>query len=726
MMTGIATGPKHVIETKGPNRQGTRDRVAAYGALVLVCHYYGSDHDDAALAREYSPDGTVRPLDVVRAARSCGFKAREVHLAPSRVSITPLPLICIGRDGDYFVLAKAENKSCVIARANAAPQIVSEQALREIWEGHAILLSKRDSLSEALGKFDISWFIPALVKYRRVIAEILVVSVFLQIFAIVTPLMFQIVIDRVLAEQRLSTLYVVVGTLTVVSLLEVVMGGLRTHAMNHTAGRIDAELGGKLFAHLLRLPMAYFQSRPSGQTAARVMELESIREFMTGSALTALIDALFIFVLLAAMYVWSPTLTVVVLATLPLYAVTALFVTPVLKRRVDQKFRRHAASHSFLIESITGAETIKSLSISPARNGEWHGRLAAAVVSNLRAATVGVWGAQTFTLVSKISLILVLFVGAREVIAGALTVGSLVAFNMLSQQVAAPVLRMAHLWQDFQEMRISVERLGDILNTPREPRPQSTGTLPDLKGEVRFENLRFSYPGASGAVVNGLDCTVRPGEIVGIVGPSGCGKSTLMRLLQRLYTPDSGRILIDGMDIALLDPERLRQRIGIVLQESYLFSGTVRQNIAQCDPGAPLERIMEAARLAGVHDVIMEMPLGYDSQLEERGQNLSGGQRQRMAIARALMANPSILIMDEATSALDYESELHIQSAMRQIARNRTVLIIAHRLSALRPCERILTLEKGALVQDGPPRELMDEDGFFRRLCHSQMFREAS
>ena len=297
-----------------------------------------------------------------------------MHLTPSRVSITPLPLICIGGDGDYFVLAKAENKSCVIARADAAPRIVSEQALREIWDGHAILLSKRDSLSEALGKFDISWFIPALVKYRRVIAEILVVSVFLQIFAIVTPLMFQIVIDRVLAEQRLSTLYVVVGTLTVVSLLEVVMGGLRTHAMNHTAGRIDAELGGKLFAHLLRLPMAYFQSRPSGQTAARVMELESIREFMTGSALTALIDALFIFVLLAALYVWSPTLTAVVLATLPLYAVTALFVTPVLKRRVDRKFRRHAASHSFLIESITGPETIKSLAIPPARNGEWHGR----------------------------------------------------------------------------------------------------------------------------------------------------------------------------------------------------------------------------------------------------------------------------------------------------------------------------------------------------------------
>lgn len=699
-------------------------RNGAYDSLVLVCNYFGLNADSRYLAGEFSPRISVSCRDLVRAARSVGLKAREARVALDRLATTPFPLIGIDVHGVFFVLAKVENGSCVVVRGGKPPDIVAVSDLADIWDGQSILLTRRDSLEEAIRKFDLTWFIPTVMKYRRIMAEILIVSAFLQVFAIVTPLMFQIIIDRVLAEQQMGTLYVVTGTLVIVSFMEVILGGLRSIALAHTASRIDAELGGRLFSHLLRLPLAYFQFQPSGQTAARVLELENIREFLTGNALNAMIDVIFIFVLFIAMSFWSPLLTLVVAAIIPLCILVAVIVTPILKRRVDIKFRRHASSHSFLIESISGMETIKSLAIAPPRIDEWHNRLAAHVAANLNVVAVGTWGGQAFMVISKIMLIGVLFFGAQEVIAGALTVGSLVAFNMLAQQVAAPILRMSNLWQDFQEMRLSVERLGDILNSPVEPRPKSTEAPKQISGEVRFESLSFSYPGQGRPVVDSMNCVVKPGEIVGVVGPSGCGKSTLMRLLQRLYTPDSGRVLLDGLDIALMDPDWLRRRVGIVLQESYLFNDTVRRNIAQCDPSAPLEAVIDAAKLSGIHDFIVGLPMGYDTMLEERGQNLSGGQRQRMAIARALVGTVSILIMDEATSALDYESELHIQQAMRRIAENRTVFIVAHRLSALRPCTRILTLDSGRVVQDGTPRDLLAQDGFFRKLCQSQMFQE--
>lgn len=698
-----------------------------YKVLSFLCQYHGKESAAQDLQAEFSANGDVRIEDLVRAARSLNFKSKYKKLRLERLSKTPLPLMACLADGTSFVLAKYDGNQCVTFVPGQAPKQMSYAELEQIWSGDAILLVPDEGAVTATTQaFGLSWFVPAFLKYWRLLLELLGVSILLSLIAIITPLMFQIVIDRVMGEQLLSTLYVVICVLVGAAMLEFAIGGLREHAINHTGARIDAELGGKLFNHLLKLPLPYFQSRPAGQTAARVMCLEDIRQFLTGSTLSAVIDTIFIIALIAVLFILSVPLAWVVVALFPLFFISAFFISPILRARMEEKFERNAKAHSFLIESVSGAETIKSLALGPLRDRQWHNRVAQSARANLRSANVNIWGMQIFVFISKIVTVAILFFGALEVIGEGMTVGTLVAFNMIAQQASAPILRMANLWQDFQQMRISVARLGDILNCPAEYRPASKRALPRLKGKIIFDDVCFQYPESSAKALDHFALEIQPGEIVGIVGRSGCGKSTLTKVLQRLYTPQYGNIVIDGNDISLMDPDDLRRQVRVVLQESHLFSGTVRENIAFCMPSASLDEVMSAAKLAGIHDDIMRLAAGYDTPIEERGQNISGGQKQRLAIARAILSDPAILIMDEATSALDYESELHIQAKMAKIAEKRTVLIIAHRLSALRPCNRIITLDRGRVTQDGKPQLLMKVPGFFRELCESQIFQEAS
>jgi subfamily B ATP-binding cassette protein HlyB/CyaB len=589
------------------------------------------------------------------------------------------------------------------------------------WDGSLILMTRRAGLSDITRRFDITWFLGAIHKYRRLLGEVLLASFFLQLFALVSPLFFQVVIDKVLVHRALPTLDVLIVGLVAISLFETVLGILRTYLFSHTTNRIDVELGARLFRHLLALPLAYFQARRVGDSVARVRELENIRNFLTSSALTLVIDLLFTAVFLAVMFVYSPLLTGIVLASLPLYIAISAAATPLFRRRLDEKFRRGAENQAFLVESVTGIETLKAMAVEPQMQRRWEEQLAGYVASSFRVLSLGNSASQLVQLVSKVATAGILYFGARLVIDGSLSVGELVAFNLLAGRVSAPVLRLAQMWQDFHQARLSIQRLGDILNTTAEPTyAAGRARLPAIRGDIRFEYVTFRYRVDGQEVLSDIRFDVPAGQMVGIVGPSGSGKSTFAKLVQRLYVPESGRVLIDGMDLAMADPAWLRRQIGVVLQENVLFNRSVRENIALADPAMPLERVVAAARLAGAHDFVLELAEGYDTIIGERGSTLSGGQRQRIAIARALVSDPRILIFDEATSALDSESERVIQRNMKQIAKGRTVLVIAHRLSTVRTADRIITIERGHVVEDGTHDSLIRSGGRYATLHRLQ------
>ena len=545
----------------------------------------------------------------------------------------------------------------------------------------------------------------------------LLASLFVQVFALVNPLFFQIVVDKVLVHKGTSTLILIAIGMVSLGFFNVVLQYLRAYVLSHTTNRIDVELGAKLFNHLLHLPLSYFETRAAGQTVARVRELETIRAFLTGQGLSSLIDLLFTVIFVAVLFAYSWFLALIVLCSAPLYSIIAILVRPMLREKIKQRFNRGAETQQFLVEAVVGMQTLKAAAVEPMTQASWEEKLAAYVRTSFDATLLATFGQNATQYVSMLTMALIIFFGAQAVIAGQMTVGELVAFNMIASQVAQPILRLSQLFQDFQQVRVSVERLGDILNTPVEPAPQNLPILPPPRGAIELKNISFRYRAGYPEVLSDVSLSIAPGEVVGIVGPSGSGKSTMTKLIQRLYQPERGQILIDGIDIAQVDPTWLRRHIGVVLQENVLFNRTIHENIAFANPAMPRANVIRVAQLAGAHEFIAQLPQGYDTMIEERGANLSGGQRQRIAIARALATNPRILIFDEATSALDYESERSVQQNMREIVRGRTVLIIAHRLAAVRSCDHIVSLLQGRIVEQGTHDELVKcEKGVYGHL----------
>ena len=677
---------------------------------------------DAGQIRHRLGTGSIGATEMLRCAKDLGLKARVCRSSWPRLAGTPLPAIATLRDGGFLLLAKAgEDKVLVQSPGEHRPSLMTQAELIARWDGRLILMARRAGLGDTGRRFGLGWFLAAVHKYRRLLGEVLVASFFLQLLSLVAPLFFQVVIDKVLVHRTLSTLDVLVVGLVTIAVFETVLGIGRTYVFAHTTNRIDVELGARLFRHLMALPLAYFQSRRVGDSVARVRELENIRNFLTGSALTLVIDLFFATVFLAVMALYSPLLTAIVLGSLPFYVAISAGATPLFRRRLAEKFRLGAENQAFLVESVTGIETLKAMAVEPQMQRRWEEQLAGYVAASFRVLSLGNSASQAVQLVSKLVTAGILYGGARLVIDGELSVGELVAFNILAGRVSAPVLRLAQLWQDFHQARLSVSRLGDILNmTPEPTYAAGRGRLPAIQGGVRFEHVSFRYRVDGPEILSDISFEVPAGQAVGIVGPSGSGKSTVAKLVQRLYVPERGRVLVDGMDIAMADPAWLRRQIGVVLQENVLFNRSVRENIALADPAMPMERVVAAARLAGAHDFILELSEGYDTVVGERGSTLSGGQRQRIAIARALVADPRILIFDEATSALDYESERVIQQNMQLIARGRTVLVIAHRLSTVRSMDRIVTLDRGRLVEDGTHEGLIGTGGRYASLYRLQ------
>lgn len=690
--------------------------------LVLLAQFHGIAADAAQLRHDAGRGN--QPFDetaLLLAAKRLGLKAKVVRQPAERLDRVALPALALMNDGTAFVVAKVDDEKVLIHDlALQRPSILSRQEILARYDGRLLTVASRASMVAELAKFDFSWFIPAVVKYRKLLLEVLIVSFFLQLFALVTPLFFQVVMDKVLVHHAMTTLTVITVGLVVITLFNVVLSGLRTYVFAHTTSRIDVELGARLFRHILALPLAYFESRRVGDTIARVRELENIRNFLTGQTLTSVLDLLFTFVFLAVMFFYSGWLTLIVVISLPLYAIWSAAITPTLRARLNEKFVRSADNQSFLVETIAGIGTVKAMAVDPRMVRTWDSQLAGYVSAGFRVTHLANIGQQGVQLLQKLVSIAVLYWGAQMVIDGTLSVGQLIAFTMLSGQVSTPIVRLAQLWQDFQQVGISMERMGDILNTRTEA-GGSRMALPPIQGRVTFENLSFRYRPDTAEVLAGINLDIQSGEVVGIVGRSGSGKSTLTKLVQRLYVPERGRILVDGTDLALADPAWLRRQLGVVLQENFLFNRSVRENIALIDPGMPLERVIRAAELAGAHEFIVELPQGYDTIVGEHGASLSGGQRQRVAIARALVADPRILIFDEATSALDYESERAVMANMRSICQGRTVLIIAHRLSTVRHANRIVVVDKGRIVETGAPDELLKRpDGHFAHLSQLQ------
>ena len=691
--------------------------------LLMLARFHNVVASGEQLAHEFT-DGqqAFATPQLLLAARKLGLKAKRVDTRAERLAQTPLPAIAADREGGFFIIARMDQGKVLIQDPRAErPEVIDLAILEQRWSGELLLVRSEALAPGESSRFDFTWFIPAIVKHRKLLGEVTLVSFVLQIFALLTPLFFQVVMDKVLVHHGLTTLDVIAIGLLGIMLFESALSGLRSFVFAHTASRIDVELGSRLFHHLIHLPLAYFQARRVGDSVARVRELENIRNFLTGNAITLVMDVLFSVVFIAVMFYYSGWLTLVVVASLPLYALVSLLITPVLRQRLQDSFNRGAENQAFLVETVNGIDTLKSMAVEPQVLRRWDNQLAAYVAAGFKTQTLSTLANESVGLIGKLVTVATLWLGARLVIDGQLTVGELIAFNMLAGRVAQPIMRLAQLWTSFQQTGVSVQRLGDILNTRTELASSARSALPPLQGRIEFDQVHFRYRADGSEILRGVSLCIDPGEVIGVVGRSGSGKSTLTRLLQRLYVPERGRVLVDGMDLALADASSLRRQIGVVQQDNLLFNRSIRENIALADPGTPLETVMQAARLAGAHDFILELAEGYDTMVGEHGASLSGGQRQRIAIARALIGDPRILIFDEATSALDYESERIIQHNMRSICQGRTVIIIAHRLSAVRDANRIVVVDRGQIVEQGSHAELLaHQAGHYARLHRLQ------
>ena len=692
---------------------------SALHALAILAALQGRGLDRERLFQELDPHAA--PADLLTGLRRCDLKARWIERPWNALPSLPLPVLIRHRDGSYAVLARFSEEGVVVyPPEQTQPELIDRDAYQRDYSGHLLLVRWPRSAGGA-PRHGLAWLWPAVARHRGVYRDVLLATVALQGLALATPLAFQAVIDKVLGHHALTTLDLVGVALLCAALFEALLGLLRGYLLAHTGCRVDAVLSAGLHRRLLSLPLGYFGSRPTGDSVARLHELGSVRSLLTGAALAALTELPFVVLFLALLFLYSPVLGAVAAAAVPLYALSALLLTPRLRQLLEQRLRRSADSHAFLVETVDSIETVKSFGMEHRTQRRWEELCARTLQSTYRAARLQVLGSQCAQLWSRLTTVVLLWLGARLVMSGELSVGQLVACNMLAARVSAPLQRVGQIWQDLQQALASLRRVDDILQAPPEPRPAPGAVAPEpLLGAIRFESVRFSYRPAQAPVLEGLTFAIAAGELVAVVGRSGAGKSTLARLLLALHRPQAGRIRLDGFDLHQLDPLWLRRRLGWVQQEAPLLNATVRDNIAGPASSLSADTVLQAAQLAGAHDFILDLADGYDTVVGEHGAGLSGGQRQRLALARALARNPRILLLDEVSSALDAEAEQGLRQRLERIRQGRTVLMICHRLDFARLADRVLVLAGGRVAEQGPPEQLLASGGEYARLLALQ------
>ncbi len=688
-------------------------------SIEVISKIHTVSIDMQAVKRRYFIEAELSREEVLRILKDHGIRSRLKKLKSiDELLKYPCPLIIISPNNEFHILiGKKENKIFIFDCNEKKPKEMSTEEFLKFWGGEAIAVYPRFTKTEFF--LNMKWLFKEFYKHRPVFTAVITASFFIQLFGLVTPLFIQVIIDKVLAHHALTTLQVVSGAFLIVLVFDTVMNLMRNYLLYHTANKVDAGLGAKVYRHLLSLPFRYFETRKVGNIIARVRELENLRQFMTNISLSVLLDTVFSVVFIVIMWVYSGYLTLIVMGIVFLIALISFIATPMIKQRLDEKFQKGAHNQSFLVESITGIQTVKSLAIEGKMIKDWEKSLGEYIMSAFRLSNLGNVAVTSSQTLQKGMSLAVIYFGVSLVFDKSMSVGQLIAFNMFASQLSGPILRLVRMWQDFQQARLSLDRIGDIINTT----PEVVGggvTVKELKGDIVASDVKFRYAPDGPLVLDGVSFNIKAGMMVGIVGRSGSGKSTIAKLIQRLYLPVEGTVMVDGVDIRHLDPLFLRYRTGIVLQECFLFSGTIKENISVAAPNAGMERIIQVARIAGAHDFISEMPMGYDTYVEERGSSLSGGQKQRIAIARALIMNPNILIFDEATSSLDYESEKVIHQNLNLIRKGRTVIFIAHRLSVMRDCDMVIVIDRGKIVETGHHESLMQKDGLYAYLYKQQ------
>jgi ATP-binding cassette subfamily B protein len=660
-------------------------------------------------------------------AELMGMKGQLVDVPAVSINRIPTPALIRYRDS-YAVLYEADtNKVTLGVPSQGIIKCSPSQILSELDNDESnlqpqvrvLLVSATQETPQE--RFGIRWFLPYLSRHKRVLIEVFVASFFVQLAALANPLVIQLIIDKVIVQNSIGTLNVLGGLLLGVGIFEAILTTLRTYLFVDTTNRIDMGLGSQIIDHLLRLPLRYFERRPVGELATRINELENIRQFLTGTALTVGLDAVFSVVYIIVMLIYSWQLTIVGLATIPVFIVLTLIAAPTVSRQLRTKAERNAATQSYLVEVMSGIQTVKAQNIELRSRFSWQERYARYVAAGFRTVVTSTLASSTSNFLNKLSSLLVLWVGAYLVLQGDLTLGELIAFRIISSYVTSPVLRLAQIWQSFQETALSLERLSDIVDTPQEAEiDRDNIALPAITGAVKYENVSFRFAPSGPMQLINTNIDIPPGTFVGIVGQSGSGKSTMMKLLLRLYNVESGRILIDGYDISKVELYSLRRQLGVVPQDTLLFDGTVQENIALTNPDATTEEIIEAAKIAAAHDFIMSLPNGYNTRVGERGSALSGGQRQRLAIARSVLQRPKLLVLDEATSALDYPTERQVCLNLASAFKGSTVFFITHRLNTISNADIIIVMDAGRVIEQGSHQELMASKGHYYYLYQQQ------
>ena len=706
-----------------PEKQSAppRNRTGVVSIIKVLQHFGVKDlqkiYDDNP-----QTDEELNWKKIQKIAGKYNISSRVIQTTAEELREIEYPVMARMHDGAYLAIGSANDEVVLaIDPREPKPKAIPIKEFVESWDNKLLIFSASWSWAYIKKRYNIDWFWRVIKRYKKPLIEMLIASLFLQFMGIGFPLITQVIIDKVIGNRGLSTLTVIGCSMIVFFFMQSLLSGLKTYLLNHTTNKLDAILGARLFHHLISLPLPYYERRRVGETLMRIDALSRVREFFTGQGLLTILDLFFSVVFIGFMFWYSVPLTLIALCTIPLY-LSLLALMPIFRKKIEGIWRIGALNQSFQVESISNIETIKALAIEPQFVNKWENLIAKYVRAHFELGKFRIFMESIRGVIQALITMAILWYGGHMVMNGEFTLGQLIAFQMISRQATEPISKLAMIFWPLFMFRIALERIGDILSTPMEPITQEMGKrgAPRIDGSIEISNVSFRYRVDLPLVLQNINLSVSPGQKVGIVGRSGSGKSTLTNLVQHLYIPEDGNIIVGGINTREANLSWLRGQIGVVMQENYLFNSSVRDNIAVSRPTATMDEIIRAARLAGAHDFILEFKEGYDTKVGERGDSLSGGQRQRIAIARALLANPPILIFDEATSALDYESERIILNNMGAIGEHRTMLIIAHRLSAVRRCDKIIVIDKGHLVESGTHEQLMAYGGLYRYLYDQQ------